>query len=96
MLERAVLPFVVVLVSPRRAASPRTIEVREDFCVEQFVVDATVETLRDSILPHGLPGSMYSASMTAGFRKPPLAFRGAVQLHKRSRAGLDKVNYAEQ
>jgi len=53
MLERAVLPFVVVLVSPKRAASPRTIEVRENFCVEQFVADATVETLRDSILPKG-------------------------------------------
>ena len=51
--ERAVRPFVVVCVSPRRDASARINDVRENFCAPQFVADATVETLRDSILPKG-------------------------------------------
>ena len=82
-----------------RQHAPRAfgiIEVREDFCVEQFVADATVETLRDSTLPHGLPGSMYSASMAARFRKLRIAFRGSVQLHKRSQPSLNEVKSAEQ
>ena len=39
---------------------------------------------------------MYSVSMAGGFRKLLLAFRGAGQLHKRSRAGLDEVKSAKQ
>ncbi len=39
-----------------RQYAPRAfgiIEVRENFCIQQFVAEATVETLRDSILPKG-------------------------------------------
>jgi len=54
MPERVVRLFVVVFISPRRAESIRIIEVRENFCIQQFVADATVETLRDSILPKGV------------------------------------------